>query len=173
MIIHENAVQSDREYTNDTASEERVAKLKPVERQHAYLADITYGTNNEFGFDYLRANMVPDKQYLVQRPFYYALVDEVDSILIDEARTPLIISGPAEQSTERYRQFSELVAGLEIGTDYIVDEKMRSSILTESGVSKMEQWLHLGSLYNAGGLDLVHHLEKPSKGSTVFTHEKG
>jgi preprotein translocase subunit SecA len=139
VIIHEQAYLFDKNFTNDEASEERVAHLKPAERKDAYQADITYGTNNEFGFDYLRDNMVPDKQYLVQRPFYYALVDEVDSILIDEARTPLIISGPAEQSTERYRQFADLVARLESGADYTIDEKMRSSVLTESGVSKIEQ----------------------------------
>ncbi len=172
IIIHEQAFQYDADFTNPDALEERTLHLRPIERQQAYACDITYGTNNEFGFDYLRDNMIPDQKYMVQRPFYYAIVDEVDSILIDEARTPLIISAPAEESTERYRQFAQIVTTLDAATDYAIDEKLRAATLTESGITKVEKALHLDNLYAAGGVELVHHLEQALKARTLFTLDK-
>jgi len=172
IIVHEQAFIYDPDFTNPDALEERTMHLRPIERKEAYACDITYGTNNEFGFDYLRDNMVPDKQYLVQRPFHFAIVDEVDSILIDEARTPLIISAPAEESTDRYRQFSQIVSTLDAATDYAVDEKMRAATLTETGVTKVERALKLDNLYASGGVELVHHLEQALKARVLFTRDK-
>lgn len=168
-IQHESAFLYDPSYTTD---DERNNYLRPVERQAAYAADITYGTNNEFGFDYLRDNMVPDQKLKVQRALYYAIVDEVDSILIDEARTPLIISAPAEESTEQYYRFAELVRRLEVGTDYAVDEKMRASTLTEAGIAKMEKWLNIGNIYEAGGIETIHHVEQALKAHALFKLDK-
>lgn len=142
--------------------------LRPVSRAEAYRADITYGTNNEFGFDYLRDNMAQDLGQQVQRGLHYAIVDEVDSILIDEARTPLIISAPAEESTEKYRQFSILVNQLEGNTDYNVDEKMRAATLTEEGIKKMEKALGVDNIYESHGLDMVHHLEQALRAKTLY-----
>ena len=142
--------------------------LKPVSRQEAYAADVTYGTNNEFGFDYLRDNMVPRLEDMVQRELNYAIVDEVDSILIDEARTPLIISAPAEEPAELYYRFAELVPRLEIKTDYEVDEKLRTAMLTEAGITKMEGWLGVDNLYAQGGVKMVHHLEQALRAHALF-----
>src|SRR4029450_9901716 len=119
--------------------DERLANLRPVPRKEAYAADITYGTNNEFGFDYLRDNMVVSIDQCVQRDLVFAIVDEVDNILIDEARTPLIISGQAERSTDRYYQFAQIVKRLREGRDYEVDLKSRSASLTEEGIDRVEQ----------------------------------
>src|SRR6185312_6580745 len=116
----------------------------------AYAADILYGTNNEFGFDYLRDNMVVDISQAVQRPLYFAIVDEVDNILIDEARTPLIISGPAEEATDRYYQFAQLAKQLREGRDFEIDEKRKSVQVTDDGIDRVEQMLGLpagASLY--------------------------
>lgn len=142
--------------------------LRPVSRQEAYTADITYGTNNEFGFDYLRDNMVNRVEDMVQRELNFAIVDEVDSILIDEARTPLIISAPAEEPTQLYYRFAELVPKLEKGTDYAVDEKLRAATLSESGISKMEQWLGIENLYVQGGTKMVHHLEQALRAHALY-----
>ncbi|MBI4138958.1 preprotein translocase subunit SecA [Candidatus Uhrbacteria bacterium] len=142
--------------------------LRPVSRNEAYGADITYGTNNEFGFDYLRDNMVPRPESMVQRELHFAIVDEVDSILIDEARTPLIISAPAEEPAQLYYRFAELVPKLEETTDYVVDEKLRAATLTESGISKIEQWLGVENLYVQGGMKTVHHLEQALRAHTLF-----
>lgn len=172
IIVHEQAYRFDPEYTDPQALEERTKHLRPISRAEAYRCDITYGTNNEFGFDYLRDNMVPDKQYLVQRDFNYAIVDEVDSILVDEARTPLIISAPAEESSERYRTFSQVVSQLEAESDYAVDEKMRAATLTETGISKIEKILKIPNLYAAGGIEMVHHLEQALKARTLFQRDK-
>lgn len=146
--------------------------LKPVARQQAYLADITYGTNHEFGFDYLRDNMVSTLEQMAQRDLAYAIIDEVDSILIDEARTPLIISAPAEQSTEMYRQFAQLVRRLKENEDFNIDEKMRAVTLTEEGINKMEQSLGVANIYEAGGMATVHHLESALKAETLFKRDK-
>jgi len=146
--------------------------LRPVGRREAYATDITYGTNNEFGFDYLRDNMVVALDQMVQRPLHYAIVDEVDSILVDEARTPLIISGPAEESSEMYYRFAELVPRLETGADYEIDEKMRAATITASGIAKMEQWLNVENLYEQGGVKLVHHLENALRAHTLYKLDK-
>jgi preprotein translocase subunit SecA len=163
--------------------------LRPASRQETYRADITYGTNNEFGFDYLRDNMVQTVEEMVMRPgdeMHYTIIDEVDSILIDEARTPLIISAPAQQATEQYYQFAKLVKQLKEGKtsddsdpadvseqgDYNIDEKMRSAILTEEGIKKFEQWLNVENLYVEGGIRLVHHIEQALKAEVLFKKDK-
>ena len=142
--------------------------LRPVSRREAYAADITYGTNNEFGFDFLRDNMVNRLEDTVQRELNYAIVDEVDSILIDEARTPLIISAPAEDATELYYRFADLVARLDAKTDYTIDEKLRTATLTESGIAKIEKMLGVDNLYVQGGVKLVHHLEQALRAHALF-----
>ncbi len=146
--------------------------LRPVSRREAYRADITYGTNNEFGFDYLRDNMVVSLEQMVQRDLHFAIVDEVDSILIDEARTPLIISGPAEESSEMYYRFADLVPKLDPATDYVIDEKLRQATITASGITKMEQWLGVENLYATGGVKLVHHLENALRAHTLYKLDK-
>lgn len=171
-ISHEQAFLLDPEFKNDQVHDERLIHLKTVERKEAYQADVTYGTNNEFGFDYLRDNMVPALEYTVQRELNYAIVDEVDSILVDEARTPLIISAPAEESTEKYYQFAQLVKRMEEGADYNVDEKMRAATLTEDGISKMEKWLGMKNIYEADGIETVHHIEQALKAQTLFKKDK-
>lgn len=165
---------------NDIEIEEDSFKIDddfiiPCSRQEAYRLDIVYGTNNEFGFDYLRDNMVQSLDEMVMRPgeeMHYAIIDEVDSILIDEARTPLIISAPAEQATEQYYQFAKLVRGLKENEDYNVDEKMRSSTLTEEGIAKFEKWLNVENLYVEGGIRLVHHIEQALKAEVLFKRDK-
>jgi preprotein translocase subunit SecA len=151
--------------------------MDDFERQTAYAADITYGTNNEFGFDYLRDNMKFDLATCVQRGHYHAVVDEVDSILIDEARTPLIISGPSEESTDKYYQANaiipQLVRGEELEEnkktgDYVVDEKNHSAVLTEDGVDKAERLLGVGNLYDPGNMELLHCVEQALKAHTLY-----
>jgi preprotein translocase subunit SecA len=151
--------------------------MDDFERQTAYAADITYGTNNEFGFDYLRDNMKFDLATCVQRDHYYAVVDEVDSILIDEARTPLIISGPSEESTDKYYQANAIIPQLQRGEelaegqktgDYIVDEKNHSAVLTEDGVDKAEKLLGVGNLYDPGNMELLHCVEQALKAHTLY-----
>ena len=151
--------------------------MDDFERQTAYAADITYGTNNEFGFDYLRDNMKFDLATCVQRGHYHAIVDEVDSILIDEARTPLIISGPSEESTDKYYQANaiipQLVRGEELEEgkktgDYVVDEKNHSAVLTEDGVDKAERLLGVGNLYDPGNMELLHCVEQALKAHTLY-----
>ncbi len=146
--------------------------LRPCSRKEAYAADITYGTNNEFGFDYLRDNMVIETSQLVQRGLHYAIVDEIDSILIDEARTPLIISAPAEESEEMYYQFAQIARQLQEGEDYNVDEKMRAVTLTEAGMNKVEKMLGTGNIYTVQGLDLVYHIENALKAKALFHRDK-
>ena len=142
------------------------------EKRAAYAADITYGTNNEFGFDYLRDNMVSELDQMVQRPLYYAIVDEVDSILIDEARTPLIISAPSEESGELYKKFAQLVPKLKKEEHYTVDEKRKAAILTDAGIKQMEQFLSISNIYEAGGVKLVHHLEQALQAHTLYRLDK-
>lgn len=146
--------------------------LKPSTRAQAYAADITYGTNNEFGFDYLRDNMAQDKSQLVQRGLFYAIVDEIDSILIDEARTPLIISSPAEESADLYGKFAIIVKQLKIETHYVVDEKAKAVSITDEGIAIVEKALNLPSLYEAGSVTLVHHLEEALKAEALFAKDK-
>jgi len=142
--------------------------LRPVTRREAYEADITYGTNNEFGFDYLRDNMVQNREQMVQRDLNYAIVDEVDSILIDEARTPLIISAPAEEAADLYYRFADLVKQFDATTDFVVDEKLRTATLTEAGISRIEKLLGVDNLYVQGGMKLVHHLEQALRAEALF-----
>ncbi|AEE90999.1 translocase binding subunit (ATPase) [Tepidanaerobacter acetatoxydans Re1] len=138
------------------------------ERKKAYNADITYGTNNEFGFDYLRDNMVLYKEHMVQRPLNYAIVDEVDSILIDEARTPLIISGQAEESTDIYYKFARFVPRLVPDEDYTVDEKAHSVMPTEKGIKKAESFLGVENLYDEENMELLHHLQQALKAHALM-----
>ncbi len=146
--------------------------LIPISRREAYTADITYGTNNEFGFDYLRDNMVQTAEQMVQRDLFYAIVDEVDSILIDEARTPLIISAPDIESTKLYQQFAHIVPRLKVGEDYTVDEKMKSVSITEAGIAKVEQSLGIGNIYESGRVQYVHHLEQSLKAEVIFKRDR-
>ncbi|MBI5196058.1 MAG: preprotein translocase subunit SecA [Nitrospirae bacterium] len=146
----------------------RLSGLRPVTRKEAYLADITYGTNNEFGFDYLRDNMRYDINDYVQRELNYAIVDEVDSILIDEARTPLIISGPSEESTDKYYKIDKIIPKLSRETDYIIDEKLKTVTLTEEGNIKVERLLGAGNLYDPSNIELVHHVNQALRAHTLF-----
>ncbi len=145
-----------------------VHDLDDVQRRAAYAADITYGTNNEFGFDYLRDNMKYDLKDCVQRGHHFAIVDEVDSILIDEARTPLIISGPAEESTDKYYRIDKIIPKLIHDIDYTLDEKQRTATLTEEGVSKCERLLNLGNLYDPANMDIIHHVYQALRAHALF-----
>lgn len=162
----------DPDFINEAEDDERLQHLRPVSRQEAYAADITYGTNNEFGFDYLRDNMVADVGQMVQRPLNFAIVDEVDSILIDEARTPLIISAPAEESTDKYNQFAKLARSLKAETDYTVDEKDRAASLTDEGIAKLEQALGVENIYESGGIEDIHHVEQSLKAQAIFKRDR-
>lgn len=146
--------------------------LKSCTRQEAYLADITYGTNNEFGFDYLRDNIGYNKEQLSQRAHHYAIVDEIDSILIDEARTPLIISAPAQESSEMYITFAKIARTLIKDEDYTVDEKQRAISLTESGINKAEEMLGISNIYSVEGMKYVHHLETAVRAEALFVPER-
>ncbi|MDP1891138.1 MAG: hypothetical protein Q8K55_09615, partial [Gemmatimonadaceae bacterium] len=180
-IQHDAAFLYDPDYKNDAVPEDgsqaasfKVVQefLRPVQRKEAYAADILYGTNNEFGFDYLRDNMVTSLENMVQRELNYAIIDEVDSILIDEARTPLIISAPAEESGELYAKFADLVRRLKENEDYNIDEKMRAATLTEAGIAKMEKWLGVENIYTAGGITMVHHIEQALRAETLFKRDR-
>ena len=146
--------------------------LRPCTRREAYAADITYGTNNEFGFDYLRDNVVYAKSALVQREHHYAIVDEIDSILIDEARTPLIISAPAQESEDLYRTFSRIAMHLKKDEDYAVDEKLKAIQLTDSGIEKAEHALGVENIYTEKGIKYVHHLETAVRAQALFERDK-
>ncbi|NOY70077.1 MAG: preprotein translocase subunit SecA [Deltaproteobacteria bacterium] len=145
--------------------------LDDVQRKAAYNADITYGTNNEFGFDYLRDNMKFDRESLVQRPLNFAIVDEVDSILIDEARTPLIISGPAEDSTTLYYQVNSIIPHLKAEEHYTIDEKARTVALTDEGVARSEALLKVDNLYDSKNIELLHHVNQALKAHSLFTRD--
>ena len=179
-IQHDSAFLYDENYKAPAEVEEERDRgvvvnenfLRPVSRKEAYLADITYGTNNEFGFDYLRDNMVQKLDQMVQRDLNFGIVDEVDSILIDEARTPLIISGPAEESAAMYAQFARLVRVLKENEDYNIDEKMRAATLTEKGIEKIEKALGVKNIYETHGIKTVHHLEAALRAETIFKKDK-
>jgi len=179
-IQHDAAFLYDPEYKYEVAQgEDRAASfkivqefLKPVPRKDAYAADILYGTNNEFGFDYLRDNMVTSLENMAQRELNYAIIDEVDSILIDEARTPLIISAPAEESGDLYAKFANLVRGLKENEDYNIDEKMRAATLTGAGIAKMEKLLGVENIYTSGGITMVHHIEQALRAETLFKRDR-
>jgi len=145
--------------------------MDPFERQEAYACDITYGTNNEFGFDYLRDNMVEHKSLRVQKKLNYAIVDEVDSILIDEARTPLIISGSTDESTKKYYLVNKIIPSLKKGPDYEVNEKDRNALLTEEGVRHVERLLKIDNLYDNQNIELVHHVNQALKAHTLFSRD--
>jgi len=150
-----------------------VKHMRPISRREAYAADITYGTNNEFGFDYLRDNMVQNINQLVQRDLFYAIVDEVDSILIDEARTPLIISMPDSEPTSKYVEFAKIVERLEETTDYTVDEKRRAFILTDEGINKIEGILKVPNIYDTSkGVTTIHHIQQAGTAGKVYHKDK-
>jgi len=146
-------------------------EMSHEQKQTAYACDITYGTNNEFGFDYLRDNMATSLEHIVQRNLYYAIVDEVDSILIDEARTPLIISAPAAESTSKYQEYARLVNQLTEGSDYEVDEKSKTASLTEEGIKKMEKLLGMENIFTEGGFTEVHHIEQSLRAKACYKNE--
>ncbi len=171
VIIHDQSFLYDPHYFDPVHGDYRLAHLKPCTRKEAYAADITYGTNNEFGFDYLRDNMVGDITEMVQRGHHFAIVDEVDSILIDEARTPLIISMPDTEPTQKYYDFAKLVDRLSGDTDYLIDEKHRTASLTEHGLKKVEQLLGTENLYEKD-FDTIHHLENALKARALFLRDK-
>ena len=178
VIVHEEAFVFDPDFVGTRFEDEYAKHLKPISRLEAYQAEITYGTNNEFGFDYLRDNMARSSQGLVQNnsqgelgAHHYAIVDEVDSILIDEARTPLIISGLGEESTQKYYQFADLAGKLTAKTDYEVDEKDRSAVLTELGIRKIERMLGVDNLYESD-FETIHHVENALKARTLYQKNK-
>ena len=168
-IQHEAAFIFDPTFEHE---DPRYQHLRPTSRREAYEADITYGTNSEFGFDYLRDNMVVDLAQCVQRPLNYAIVDEVDNILIDEARTPLIISGAAEESTEMYYTFARLVPRLRSGEDFSVDEKLRAVTLTEEGISKVERALGISNIYDPSHYMLTNYLENALKSLVLYKRDR-
>jgi preprotein translocase subunit SecA len=150
-----------------------VKHMRKVSRQQAYAADITYGTNNEFGFDYLRDNMAPHKDRLVQRDLFFVIVDEVDSILIDEARTPLIISMPDSEPTSKYFEFAKLVDKLSPETDFEVDEKRKAATLTDEGITKIEKILNVQNIYDTSkGVTTLHHIEQALKAKSLFLKDR-
>ena len=146
--------------------------MNPEQRRASYNADITYGTNNEFGFDYLRDNMTLNPADRVQRDYNFAIVDEVDSILIDEARTPLLISGPADVATKWYAEFARLVPRLSAETDYEINEKKRTIGILEPGVEKVENWLGIENLYESENTQLVGYLNNAIKALALFKKDK-
>ena len=192
-IVHDAAYIYDSEYRQENSqlpisnsqTDERDVKrdllggfkvvesyLKPCLRKEAYACDITYGTNNEFGFDYLKDNMVYDLRQQVQRGHYFAIVDEVDSILIDEARTPLIISAPDMESSKWYQEFAKITPKLEAKTDYEIDEKLKAATMTEAGINKVEKILGAGNIYEEKGIKYVHHLEQALRAEVLFKRDK-
>ena len=192
FIAHEQSAIYDPDYVDPHANPEdqRLVHWRPVPRREAYLADITYGTNNEFGFDYLRDNMAYDKAQMVQRELHYAIVDEVDNILIDEARTPLIISGPAQKSSDLYRQMARLVRNLKRSSvtpkqmkeegllpdgDFFIDERTRSITLTEQGIERLERLLNIPqdeSLYDPQHYEKTHYVENALKAEFIFQRDR-
>jgi preprotein translocase subunit SecA len=162
----------DPKYENKEHEDPRFRHLKPASRQEAYAADITYGTNNEYGFDYLRDNMVREEDQLRQRDLHYAIVDEVDSILIDEARTPLIISAPSVTSGTAYAQFSKVVRQLVKDKHYETDEKRKTVILTDAGTEKIEKILGISNLYGSENIRTIYHLQQALRAHALFTRDK-
>jgi len=184
-LIHESALIYDPEYISknaealvdkerDTTGSFMVQNeyLRPISRKEAYMADITYGTNHEFGFDYLRDNLAYSIDGQVQRGHHYAVIDEIDSILIDEARTPLIISAPDEESSDFYKQFSRIVSNLKKDVDFLVDEKMKSVNITDEGINKVENALNIKNLYDPENLRLTRYLQETLKAYGLFKRDK-
>src|SRR3989440_989438 len=164
-IIHEASFLYDPHHI---VKDYRYQSLRPISRRDAYLADITYGTNNEFGFDYLRDNMKFSLEEYSQRELNYAIVDEVDNILIDEARTPLIISGPAEESTDKYYKLDRVIPKLRKEADYTIDEKLRQVMLTDEGVAKVERILGIPNLYDPTEIDTLHHATQALRAHSLY-----
>ena len=171
VIIADASFLYDPEYINEEHTDERMQHLKPCTRKQAYQADVTYGTNNEFGFDYLRDNMVNEVDFLRQRELNFAIVDEVDSILIDEARTPLIISAPAGDNPDSYYQFAKIASHLG-PDDYVLDEKHRSVSLTDAGIEKVQHMLGIDNLYSADNTRLVYHMDQALRAQVVFLRDR-
>lgn len=172
VIIADHSYIYDPNFTNTEHEDERFRHLRPCTRREAYAADVTYGTNNEFGFDYLRDNMVREEDQLRQRDLHYAIVDEVDSILIDEARTPLIISAPSVATGNAYAQFSKVVRQLKNEEHYETDEKRKTVILTDEGVDSIEKILGIENLYAAGNIRTIYHLQQALRAHALFKRDK-
>jgi preprotein translocase subunit SecA len=171
VIGHEMSLLYDPDFLDETHPDPRLQHLRPISRAEAYQADITYGTNSEFGFDFLRDNMAVDLSQCVQRGLNFAIVDEVDSILIDEARTPLIISGQAQESTEKYYQYAKLIPRLST-EDYTVDEKTKSAALTEDGIAKIERWTGIKNVYELEHVAEAHQINQALKAYTLFKRDR-
>jgi len=181
-ITHDASYIYDPSYGQDSTQDEKrdtlgsflveESYLRPVSRKEAYLADITYGTNNEFGFDYLRDNMAQSLATQVQRGQAYAIIDEVDSVLIDEARTPLIISAPDQESSSWYQEFAGLIPQLKKGEDYELDEKLKAVTLTEQGINKVERLMGVQDIYQERGIKFLHHLEQALKAQVLFQRDR-
>jgi preprotein translocase subunit SecA len=161
----------DPNYSDNSYGDERLSHLKPVNRKEVYDADITYGTNNEYGFDYLRDNMVQSRTEMVQRGHNFAIVDEVDSVLIDEARTPLIISAPDTDPTDKYYKFAQMVEKLNPDTDFSIDEKAKSASLTEHGITRVEKILGVANLYEKDW-EVIHHIENALRAKALYLRDR-
>ncbi len=172
VILGDHSFVYDRDFTNTDHEDERFRHLKPASRREAYAADITYGTNNEYGFDYLRDNMVREEDQLRQRDLHFAIVDEVDSILVDEARTPLIISAPSVTSGTAYAQFSKVVRQLQKEKHFETDEKRKTVILNDAGVEKVERILGIDNLYGSENIRTIYHLQQALRAHALFTRDK-
>ena len=170
-IINEQSFIFDPQFSDKSAMDFRLSRLKQATRKEAYMADIVYGINSEFGFDYLRDNMAQDLEETVQRGYYYAVVDEVDSVLIDEARTPHIISAPDESPAQKYYEYATLIDKLNSDIDYKVDEKLRTAHLTDHGIGKIERLFGISNIYEKD-FNTVYHLEAALKARTLFKKEK-
>ena len=171
VIVNEASFVYDPDFDNEKHDDPRMRRLRPATRKEAYAADITYGTNNEFGFDYLRDNMVTEVDDVRQRELNFAIVDEVDSILIDEARTPLIISAPAAENPESYYQFAKIASKL-VPDDYVLDEKRRTVSLSDDGVDKVQKMLGVKNLYSPDYIRSVYHMDQSLKAQTLFKRDK-
>lgn len=170
-IMNDASFIYDPSYIDKKATGWCLLHLRPISRKEAYEADITYGVNSEFGFDYLRDNMAQDLTQIVQKPFYYAIVDEVDSVLIDEARTPHIISAPDIEPTEKYYDFARLIEKLNPATDYVIDEKLKTAHLTEHGITKVEKTLGVENLYEKD-FSIIHHIENALKAKPLYLRDR-
>ena len=172
VIIPDASFVYDEEFINEEHEDERFRHLKPCTRKEAYAADITYGTNNEFGFDYLRDNMVSDQDGLRQRALHYAIVDEVDSILVDEARTPLIISAPSTNSGTSYALFAQVARQMVKDKDYEVDEKRRAVSMTDDGIDKVQKILGIDNIYDPEHVRQIYHMDQAMKAEALFKRDK-
>ncbi|KKR88582.1 MAG: Protein translocase subunit SecA, partial [Candidatus Gottesmanbacteria bacterium GW2011_GWA2_41_12] len=170
-IIHDQSFLYDPEFEAEGIEDPRLKNLKPVSRKEAYQADITYGINSEFGFDYLRDNMISDVSQISQRNYHFAVVDEVDSVLIDEARTPHIISAPDTEPTQKYYEYAKVVGKLIKEQDFLVDEKLKTAHLSEHGLLKVEKMLGVENIYEKD-FETVHHIESALKAKTLFLRDK-